>query len=187
MKFEIKTIKTNEKASIARKNLETEYKEELNRILHQLRSGEKFITKQELIKRFYDWFFANVSYDNDILQMRNNNNSFTSIQYPYKDCFINCGEKYAPVLLHKGVCQSFSIVFKDFCDLIGVDCKIIRGKDENVIELKNKPHMWNEVFLNGKWSTIDLTPYYKSYMGKPRTQQNDKFIIHEDKRELERK
>lgn len=186
MKFEIKTIKTNERASIARKNLETEYKEELNRILHQLRSGEKFITKQELIKRFYDWFFANVSYDNDILQMRNNNNSFTSIQYPYKDCFINCGEKYAPVLLHKGVCQSFSIVFKDFCDLIGVDCKIIRGKDENVIELKNKPHMWNEVFLNGKWSTIDLTPYYKSYMGKPRTQQNDKFIIHEDKRELER-
>ena len=186
MKFEIKTIKTNEKASIARKNLETEYKEELNRILHQLRSGEKFITKQELIKRFYDWFFANVSYDNDILQMRNNNNSFTSIQYPYKDCFINCGEKYAPVLLHKGVCQSFSIVFKDFCDLIGVDCKIIREKDENVIELKNKPHMWNEVFLNGKWSTIDLTPYYKSYMGKPRTQQNDKFIIHEDKSELER-
>ena len=186
MKFEIKAIKTNEKASIARKNLETEYKEELNRILRQLRDGEKFITKQELIKRFYDWFFANVSYDNDILKMWNHNNSFTSIQYPYKDCFINCGEKYAPVLLHKGVCQSFSIVFKDFCDLIGVDCKIIRGKDENVIELKNKPHMWNEVFLNGKWSTIDLTPYYKSYMGKPRTQQNDKFIIHEDKSELER-
>ena len=53
MKFEIKAIKTNEKAFIARKNLETEYKEELNRILRQLRSGEKFITKQELIKRLY--------------------------------------------------------------------------------------------------------------------------------------
>lgn len=97
MKFEIKAIKTNEKASIARKNLETEYKEELNRILRQLRDGEKFITKQELIKRFYDWFFANVSYDNDILKMRNNNNSFTSIQYPYKDCFINCGENRAAI------------------------------------------------------------------------------------------
>lgn len=185
MKFEIKALKTNERASIARKHLETEYKEELNRILRQLRSGEKFITKQELIKRFYDWFFANVSYDNDILKMKNNNNSFTSIQYPYKDCVVNCGEKYAPILLHKGVCQSFSIVFKDFCDLIGVDCKIIRGRDENVVELKNKPHAWNEVLLDGEWSTIDLTPCYKTYMGKLRTHQNSKFIIHEDRSVVE--
>ncbi len=91
--------------------------------------------------------------------------------------------------MHKGVCQSFSIVFKDFCDLIGVNCKIIYGKDDNVVNLKGKPHAWDEVFLNGKWSTIDLTPCYKSYMGKLRTQhriQHNKFIIRKDKSGLER-
>ncbi len=180
MKFEIKKIEYNEKELIARKNLENEYKEELNRILQLLRCGKKFITKQEQIKRFFDWFSANVSYDNDILKRKNSIGSFTAILYPYKDCFIHCGEKYAPILLHKGVCQSFSIVFKDFCDLIGVNCKIIHGKDENVIDLKGKPHAWNEVFLNGKWSTIDLTPFYKTYMGKLRTRPNNKFIIHGD-------
>lgn len=185
MKFEIKAIKTNEKVLTARKKLEIEYKEELKRILQLLRCGEKFITKQEQIKRFFNWFSANVSYDNDILKNYNGRN-FGSIEYPYKDCVILCGEKYAPILLHKGVCQSFSIVFKDFCDLIGVNCKIIHGEDENVVDLKGKPHVWNEVFLNGKWSTIDLTPCYKSYMGKLRTQHNNKFIINEDKSGLER-
>ncbi len=51
MKFEIKAFNPNKKALITRKNLETEYKEELNRILQLLRCGEKFITKQELIKK----------------------------------------------------------------------------------------------------------------------------------------
>ena len=54
------------------------------------------------------------------------------------------------------------------------------------VDLKNKPHMWNEVFLNGKWSTIDLTPCYKTFMGKLRTKQNNNFTIHEEKSAFER-
>ena len=57
--------------------------------------------------------------------------------------------------------------------------------------LKDKPHAWNEVFLNGKWFTVDLDPTYRTYMGQLRTSQNTKmqkntFIIHENKNEFER-
>jgi len=51
----------------------------------------------------------------------------------------------------KGVCYDFSALFAAMCRSQGIACKLEKGY------LSSGYHAWNSVYLNGSWSTVDLT------------------------------
>jgi transglutaminase/protease-like cytokinesis protein 3 len=62
----------------------------------------------------------------------------------------------------KAVCQGYSTLFKNLCDLTGVECVAIQGYSK-VFEgdigkvPKVTDHSWNAVKINNKWGLVDAT------------------------------
>jgi len=52
-----------------------------------------------------------------------------------------------------GICQAYAKLYKEFCNSVGIPCEFIY----------NKEHIWNRVYLGGKWYLVDLT-YYDDYI-----------------------
>ena len=50
-----------------------------------------------------------------------------------------------------GVCEAYSELFQLVCYQIGINCITVRGTSQNV------GHMWNSVFIDGKWCNVDTT------------------------------
>ena len=135
-----------------------------------------------MLETLFNWWNENIQYDYSILKNPRKNNGtggYENIAYPYKNTTIFISHKHAPILLRKGVCESFSEAFKDICELLGVECRIVKGReDETVIpEFKQYAHQWNEVSVDGEIKTIDLDPNFLTFLGPPRT--TGRFVIHE--------
>ena len=159
-----------------RAELEAEYKEKIRRIAEEIKAGS-FITKKEQCRRLFDFFNQNIKYDYDILSGRREEGNFNTIYYQYKSGEISIGEKYAPILLKKGVCVSLSEAFKDICDLLAIPCRVIHSGDKEVFDkhFQTPGHAWCEVTIDFTTSTIDLDPHFLTFMGPRRA--TDKFEI----------
>lgn len=160
--------------------LEQEYQEKIKQIAKSLKNKKPFITKKQMLKDLFDWWNKNIQYDYAILNNPRTNNGtgkYPGIVYDYKNTHILASEKYAPILLKKGICVSFASAFKDICELIGVRCRVVTTEDEAVVPAYKKlSHAWNEVYIDGEYRTIDLTPSFVTFMGELRT---NKVTIHE--------
>ena len=175
--FEIKSFGENEEEKKFRDSIEKEYQEKIHMIAMRVRGSASFATKYSLCKRLYDWFCAYTSYDYSILKNKRENGSYGALEYKYKNSVITSDEKYAVVLLGKGGCTSLSQAFKDVCDILKIECKVVRGSDENVLLSTFRiAHSWNEVTIDGKRRTVDLDPHFRTFMTSPRTSQT--FVVH---------
>ena len=158
----------------AREQMEIDYQ---NKILEIVEKTKHFPTDEQKLKYVFDWFNQNVKYDNDILKNRTATGKFTNFPYKYHtkisendiECDIMCGEKFAPILLGKGICKGMSEAFKDICDLLGVECYVVSNRDENVNFHNEIAHSWNEVVLNGERKTIDTYYFYSAFLTKRRS------------------
>ena len=57
---------------------------------------------------------------------------------------------------HKGVCESYSKLFKIICDAFGAKSIIVIGKSYS--SLQNMDHMWNYILMeDGQWYMVDCT------------------------------
>lgn len=83
----------------------------------------------EKIKAVYDYFADNYKYDKSIT---------------YKDCDV-----YTLVTEKRGLCCSFSLLYKDVLDRLDIPCRIVTNS--------NNSHQWNEVFINNKWRSVDIS------------------------------
>lgn len=54
------------------------------------------------------------------------------------------------LIQRKGTCVDYALLYCSLCRALGYECNIVVGADD-----KN-PHMWNEVFYNGKWIQVDI-------------------------------
>ena len=160
--------------------LEEEYQDKIKQIAKSFKNKGTFITKKQMLKDLFNWWNKNIKYDYAILNNPRTNNGtgkYPGIVYDYKNTHILASEKYAPILLKKGICASFASAFKDICELIGVRCRVVTSEDEAVIPTYKKfSHAWNEVYIDGEYRTIDLTPSFVTFLGELRT---NKFTIHD--------
>ncbi len=180
MDFTIKSINGQEQAKQFREELQKEYQEKLKQIVEQIRGSDTMQIKSPkfLVKRLFDWWNKNIKYDNDILKNKRAEGNYSEILYDYKNVALRSGEKYAPIILRKGVCSGFSAAFKDLCDLLGIECRIVNAHDDdvNISSFKKLAHAWNEITIDGETTTIDLDPHFLTFMGARRTKP--KFEIH---------
>lgn len=180
MEFTIKNKGTN----IEYIKLQEEYDLKIREIVNNIKNSKPFITKLEQLKLAFEWFKRNVVYDNAIFEQprTKTGNYSANIYYPYKNSEISITDKLAPILVGKGVCKSFSLAFKDICDLLNITCKVISTSDEVVpsnSHFKKYAHAWNEIYINGETKTIDLDPHFETFMGERRTKPKFEIKQHE--------
>ncbi|UQZ34758.1 transglutaminase [Paenibacillus sp. PK3_47] len=102
----------------------------------QLTQGKT--TDEAKVKAIYNYIVSNVKYDYKLAAnvpadyIPNNNNTLTT---------------------QKGICYDYASLFATMLRSEGIPTKLVMGKTSYVAEY----HAWNEVFLNGKWITVDTT------------------------------
>lgn len=73
-----------------------------------------------------------------------------------RDLVVNDGSyKLAPILIHTGVCASYSATFCDMARRLGIDCAVVS-------ENHSLNHAWNAILINNEIKYLDLTPIIKS-------------------------
>lgn len=63
------------------------------------------------------------------------------------------------LLTRSGVCEHFSCLFAALCRANGIPAAVVRGfaRQENEPWPLRPNHAWNEVLINGRWLTVDVT------------------------------
>ncbi|MCR2807257.1 transglutaminase-like domain-containing protein [Paenibacillus soyae] len=102
----------------------------------ELAKGKK--TDEEKVKAVYDFITSNISYDYSLAA--------------------NVSSDYLPSIdktltSKKDICYGYSALFAAMLRSLDIPTKLVMGDTEYV----DVYHAWNEVYLNGKWVTIDTT------------------------------
>ena len=126
-----------------------------------------FKTDEEKARAAYTWIALNIEYDVATYYSKNKSNTYT---YSYR----NLKEKKAKekkfrlklakktIKNKKAVCHGYATLYKQVCELIGIQCELISGyakttdKDIGKIPRGNN-HAWNAVKINNEWKLIDVT------------------------------
>lgn len=102
------------------------------------------------IKVIYDYITSNYTYDYDKISSLNSS-YIPNIDQVYYD--------------EKGICYDYSALFASMLRSVGVPTKMVKGYSDLI---PDQYHAWNEVFVNGKWQTVDTT-YDAAYLQANRT------------------
>ena len=74
------------------------------------------------------------------------------VQYefpPYRNWKISHGTKYPALLNNSGVCKTYSLVFEDIANKLGIPCRMVTG-------YTGMNHAWNIVLINGEIKHVDV-------------------------------
>lgn len=63
---------------------------------------------------------------------------------------------YGALVCHEGVCEAYTRAFKAIMDSLGIPNVVTYGMYRHSEELAEF-HIWNEVFVDGKWYAVDVT------------------------------
>jgi transglutaminase-like putative cysteine protease len=93
-------------------------------------------TDSQKVQAIYNWVVNNIDYDRGK----------------------NPAAGYVPSIVNtyntrKGICYDFAALFAAMLRSQGVPAKLVKGYADNV----SGYHAWNEVYINGKWYTIDTS------------------------------
>ncbi len=124
-----------------------------------------FQSDKEKVRALYSWLSLNVyyNYQNDSFNISDNIIIYSSLDDKKRKLRKRKLKKLEEVLkLQKAVCIDYSEIFKEVCDLIGIESKIVVGYSKtNIVDIENekeyKDHAWNAVKVNNKWELLDVT------------------------------
>lgn len=102
---------------------------------------EKLNTEHEKFRAIFRWITDNIEYNK---------------------AAGNVADADKIVRKNKAVCQGFSNLLKEMCDLVRIECEVITGYTKTEVRDINKKldktdHAWNSVKLNGQWYLCDVT------------------------------
>lgn len=103
----------------------------------------QFNDEKSQARSIYTWIALNISYDPNSLNSSNENNQTASEVWKSRIA----------------VCEGFSNLFHNMCQLAGLESRIIKGYVKNFAgnDLRFPNHAWNSVKINGKWKLLDVT------------------------------
>ncbi len=97
----------------------------------------------DALKFFHDCLSSAVTYDLDTEQLLMQNENSMERSTPFSI--------YGALIEEKAVSEGYALALKELCDRYGITCVLVSGKYEGVY------HMWNRVYLDGKWYAIDCS------------------------------
>lgn len=108
-------------------------------VLAKAKAVTKGLTTDEAkVKAIYDFIVKSVKYDADLAK------KVTPGYIPDIDNVI---------ATKKGICYDYAALFAGMARSIGIPARLVMGTTDNV----KGYHAWNDVFINGKWVTVDTT------------------------------
>lgn len=129
-----------------------------------IRIQNDFENDIERARAAYLWITDNIKYDQNALRsVRIEKLFFYSDKYDYEYKLKKRQQKKMLLAFKNkiGLCEEFSVLFKELCNMIGLEAELILGvaKSASDIDSKNtiKNHGWNAVKINGKWKLVDVT------------------------------
>jgi len=124
-----------------------------------------FSFPEEKARAIFTWIALNIEYD-----VKAYTSSPKNISYSYKtqEEKLIKEQKFKDELvkqtLHekKAVCEGYSTLYKSICDLVSIECKIIRGasktKNADIGKIAySNDHAWNVVKINNSLKLVDVT------------------------------
>lgn len=99
-------------------------------------------SEERKLGTFVEWICNNISYDYY---------KYNVIKAPRPHYYNDFSGKYSTYSTHVGVCIDFSQIL----------CVMCRAHGIPAIVTSTETHSWNLVYVNGRWTEIDLTPYIK--------------------------
>ena len=128
------------------------------------RINNDFKTEANKARAAYTWIANNINYD---IESTRKPKIFNTIMY-FSESDYNRQLKArlklkvkTALLTKKALCEGYSAMFVQLCELLNLDAKIIRGiakvrPSEINSDKKVKNHAWNAIKINGKWQLIDV-------------------------------
>lgn len=114
---------------------------------------------EDTIHSVYHWVCNNIRYDvkkaNENAKKKGRNKTFKVKSIEDQERFL----LQKVIQDKKGVCQDYSILFRDIVNYLGYESHIIKGYTKNSKGKINKKmgHTWNVVKVNGEWKLYDPT------------------------------
>lgn len=143
-----------------RNDFERDYIDRYNATIESIANSiPEYLSDKEKLKAVYEYLVSSITYDREVLD------SFTKdglvhpvLHKTYNEWGLSGSEKYAPILLNKGICTGISEAFKDICDRLGIPCELISGKTIVIDEATQTRlgHTWNVVKIDGEVKHIDV-------------------------------
>ena len=140
-------------------NFDTDFWKKMSQIIIKsgvMKRGDVCTNNENKSKEYkafllYDWCVQNLTYDQ--YQVDKYKDDFTP-RYDEnynekKGTFYTAGanDEYYMSSTNVGVCRDFAFAYAIMCRVQDIPC-VILSTDE---------HVWNAVFINGKWQSVDLT------------------------------
>jgi len=129
------------------------------------RIKKDFKTEAGKARAAYTWIANNIRYD---LETYGKPKVLTTITYTSEYIFQKEKKKFLKrkvklaLLTKKALCEGYSAMFNELCNLLNLESKIIKGiakvNPSQINSFKTrKNHAWNAVKVNGKWQLLDIT------------------------------
>ena len=138
--------------------LEKEYNKKLNVIIDSI---PKNISKEEQLKTAYLWLVNNVKFDSS--HEYNSDGTASAVYYAvYNNWKISNGDKYAPLLVGKGICAGIAPVMNDICKKLNIEYQQLFGNTREIVDNDGNQigacvaHTWNAVNLDGTYKHLDV-------------------------------
>lgn len=130
-----------------------------------IRVNNDFTNDEAKARAYYTWIALHIDYD---IERINKPIPFNVIfyrtlkEYQKKKREADLKTIWKIMREQKAVCSGFSLIFKELCDLSGIESQVIRGVTKvNANEINSnkniKDHAWNAVKINNKWKLLDIT------------------------------
>jgi transglutaminase/protease-like cytokinesis protein 3 len=117
-----------------------------------------FKTDSAKVRAIFYWMTQNIAYDCKAFH------SGSYEVYAYKDDYDDIRIKKT-LLIKKGICNDYALVFSELCRIASIKSKIIVGyalitKPYTILKIlgnETTNHAWNAVMINNKWYLVDVT------------------------------
>lgn len=128
------------------------------------RINNDFKTEVDKARAAYTWIATNINYD---IETTRRPKVFNTIMYFSEKDYqrqlkTHLKRKVEIALLSKkALCEGYSAMFVELCELLNLEAKIIKGiakvrpSEINSFK-KSKNHAWNAIKINGKWQLVDV-------------------------------
>lgn len=128
------------------------------------RINADFDTELEKASAIYTWIAHNICYDMRELRNRTPDKIRyrTLLEREFKIKALEEKRAEKTFKTRKGICSGYALLFKQLCELCGLQCVYISGTSKttyaDIGQLPKKyDHAWNAVKINNKWELIDVT------------------------------
>ena len=130
-----------------------------------IRVNNDFENDQAKAGAFYTWIALHINYDLEHIGKPKPFNVIfyrTLKEYQKKKRQADLKIIWKIMREQKAVCSGFSLIFKELCDLSGIESHVIKGVTKvNASEINSnkniKNHAWNAVKINNEWKLLDIT------------------------------